>query len=87
VNSLKLIGLIAGAVELALAALLIGDVLAAYFTVTAVATVAVTWVASRFAEPPPPPPDDPGEPDEPEPPWWPEFERELHAHVQSAQPV
>ena len=86
-SSLKLIGLIAGTVELVLAALLIGDVLAAYFAVTAVVTVAVTWMASRFAEPPPPPPDDPGEPGEPEPPWWPEFERELQAHMQSPQPV
>lgn len=80
-HRLRLAGALAATGEIVLGALLTGTVLAPYFWVTAAATVAVTLVAGRFMEPPPRPPDPPADAGEPEPPWWPDFERDLRAHL------
>lgn len=86
-RGLKLTGALAAAAELALAAMLAGTRLAAYFAVTAVLTIAVTQAAARFMTPPDPPPEDPGGGPDPEPPWWPEFERDLQRYMHAREPV
>jgi hypothetical protein len=78
-------GAAAAAAEVALGFLLAGTILEPYFWVTAALTLAVTQLAARLMRPPgggPPRGGDP--PPDPEPPWWPDFERELRAHLQAA---